>query len=188
MSNNLFTKISRRYYLKKYKGIWGFKEYLAQNDIQNPKLIEMYDEYFKRYGAWIGVKAQFAGIPCFPHEFYGVFISGGTIIGKNVVIFQHVTIGSNTISDSKNPGCPTIGNNVYIGAGAKIIGNITIGDNCRIGANAIVYEDMSPHSVALQASTRIIQKTNLDNRFFGGKNGKLVYYDDGDWIEVKNTE
>ncbi|MFC1785142.1 serine acetyltransferase [Candidatus Neomarinimicrobiota bacterium] len=183
--NKLLNKLTLHYYLKKYNGIWGFKNFLAQNNIQNIRLLEIFDAYFKRYGAWIGVKSQMAGLPCFPHEFYGIFISGGTIIGKNVVIFQHVTIGSNTLNDSKNTGCPTIGDNVYIGAGAKIIGKIVIGNNCRIGANAVVYQDMPANSVAVQAPTQIIQKSNLDNRFFGGMNGKLVYYDDGKWIEAK---
>lgn len=45
---------------------------------------------------------------------------------------------------------------------------------------------MPPHSVAVQQPTKIIQKNNLNNRFYGGMNGKLVYYKDGDWIEDNN--
>ena len=107
---------------------------------------------------------------------------GGTIMGN--ISTSNYSIGSNTLKDSRYNGCPTIGDNVYIGAGAKIIGKVVIGDNCRIGANAAVTKDMPPHSVATASSTNFIQKNNLDNRFFGGHNGKLVYYDDGDWIEV----
>ncbi len=101
---NKFTlPLSRYLCLKKYNGIWGLKEHLTKSDVPKAKLLETYNEYFSRYGSWIGVKSQFDGIPCFPHEFFGVFISGGTIIGKNVVIFQHVTIGSNTLMTAKMP-------------------------------------------------------------------------------------
>ena len=58
-----------------------------------------------------------------------------------------------------------IGEGCYIGAGAKIIGGITVGHHCRIGANAVVYEDMPPYSVAVCAPTRVLQKDGLDNTF-----------------------
>lgn len=52
--------------------------------------------------------------------YYGIFISQGAKIGENAVIFHQVTIGSNTLKDSKGYGAPQIGNSVYIGVGAKI--------------------------------------------------------------------
>jgi len=174
--------------LMKYGGIWGLKEHLAKTDIPNARLLAVYDAYFSGTGSWIGYDSKFLSIPCFPHGCYGVFISGGARIGRNAVIFQHVTIGSNTLNNSKNTGSPIIGDTVYIGAGAKIIGGITIGDNCRIGANAVVYEDMPSNSVAVQSSTRIIQKKNLDNRFFTQRGGKWVYFKDGIWVEDKFYE
>ncbi|MBN2297611.1 MAG: serine acetyltransferase [Deltaproteobacteria bacterium] len=167
----------------KHNGIWGLKRHLFQSDSPNPRLVEIYDAYFSRYGSWIGYDSRFAGEPCFPHGCYGVFISGGSKFGRNTVIFQQVTIGSNALNDSDKAGAPVIGDNVYIGAGAKIIGNVVIGDNCRIGANAVVYQDMPPHSVAVQAPTRIIRKSGLDNRFYSRRNGRLVYFRDGAWIE-----
>lgn len=145
-----------------------------------------YDKKLNSYGSWISVDASFGEIPLFPHDLFGVFISGGSVIGKNCVIFQHVTIGSNTIKGSKSFGAPVIGNSCYIGAGAKIIGNVKIGDNCRIGANCTVYEDMPDNSVAVAAPTRIILKDKLDNRFFTNKNGKWFYYDRGKW-KVENN-
>ena len=103
-----------------------------------------------------------------------------TEIGKNAVIYQQVTIGADRLMDSNNQGNPKIGDNVYIGAGAKIIGNVTIGNNCRIGANAVVYMDMPDNSVAVSSPTRIIQKENLDNRFIvANKDGSLRVYEDG---------
>lgn len=116
-------------------------------------------------------------IPFFLHGFTGVFISNGAKIGKNCIIFQQVTIGSNTIKGHPKFGSPTIGNNVYIGAGAKIIGNIKIGDNCRIGANAVVVTDIEPNTVAVPETRLIIKKNILDNKFYSKRNNKWGYYD-----------
>jgi serine O-acetyltransferase len=169
--------------LRKHGGIWGLKAYLAKTETPDRRLLAIYDDYFKKKGSWIGFNSRFDGLPCFPHGPLGIFISGGAKLGRNAVIFPQVTIGSNTLNNSDKSGSPTIGNNVYIGAGAKIIGNITIGDNCRIGANAVVYKDMPPHCVAVQSQTRVIQKVNLDNRYYSYRGGTWVYYNDGAWIE-----
>lgn len=174
--------------LRSHNGIWGLKRHLSQTDTPKARLLEIYDAYFSRYGSWIGYNSHFADVPCFPHGFYGVFISGGARLGRNTVIFHHVTIGSNTLNDSDNAGSPTIGNDVYIGAGARLIGKIVVGDNCRIGANAVVYEDMPPNSVAVQAPTRIIQRSHLDNRHYSQRDGRWVYFRDGDWIEDNDKE
>ena len=188
MIRTLFDKVIVQalspFYLWKHGGIWGLQKHLAQNDNPDARFLRIYSGFFHRYGSSIGYSAQLADIPYFPHNLYGIFISRYAKIGKNTVIFQHVTIGSNTLNASKKAGAPTIGDNVYIGAGAKIIGNVTVGDNCRIGANAVVYRDLPPHSVAVQASTRIIQKSNLDNRFYRKNGDKLVYYQNRKWIEV----
>lgn len=96
----------------------------------------------KSNAASIMPKAQFGSKPNLPHGVSGIFISSGSKIGRNAVIFQQVTIGSVTTLDSKSQGSPIIGDNCYIGAGAKIIGNIKIGNNVRIGANC-VYTKMS---------------------------------------------
>ncbi|MCI8917100.1 MAG: serine acetyltransferase [Oscillospiraceae bacterium] len=134
------------------------------------------------YGSYVGVDSKIAGRPYFPHGCVGVFISNDAVIGRDAVIFQQVTIGSNTLPDSKRPGSPVIGDGVYLGAGAKVIGGITVGDCCRVGANAVVVRDLPPHSVAVCAPTQVIQKAGLDNTFrvkIGGvdyvsRNGRLV--------------
>lgn len=74
----------------------------------------------------------------------GVVIGETTIIGDNVTIFQGVTLGGT--GKEKGKRHPTIGNNVFIGSGAKILGNIFIGDNSKIGANAVVLKDVLPNS------------------------------------------
>ncbi len=122
-------------------------------------------------GSFIGDGAKFEEWPVFPHGCVGVFISNGVTLGKKCVIFQQVTIGSNTLKDSKNFGAPSIGDNCYIGAGAKIIGAVKIGDNCRIGANAVVVKDVPANSVVVPGECRVIQKENLDNTFVAYKPG-----------------
>ncbi len=74
-----------------------------------------------------------------PH-LLGIVISGNAIIGKECTIMHQVTIGVDDIGE--NNKAPIIGNNVFIGAGAKIIGDITIGDNVIIGAGAIITKNV----------------------------------------------
>lgn len=106
-----------------------------------------------------------------PHGFSGIFIAANAKVGEGCTIFHQVTIGSNTFKDSKGFGAPTIGNNVYIGAGAKIIGNVTIGNNVRIGANAVVTTDIPDNSTVVMESPRVIvHETARDNTFVPWRN------------------
>lgn len=70
----------------------------------------------------------------------GVVIGETAIIGDNVLIYHGVTLGGVTTNSGKRH--PTIGNNVVIGCGAKILGNIIIGNNSKIGANSVVLKDV----------------------------------------------
>ena len=75
-------------------------------------------------------------------------------IGWNCNISSRVTLGIS--SRGKNKGVPQIGDNVYIGPGAVIIGNITIGDNVAIGANCVVTKDIPENAVVVGAPGKII--------------------------------
>lgn len=77
-------------------------------------------------------------------------------MGKNCQIYQQVTIGNNN-------GIPTIGNDVDICAGAKIIGPITIEDDVIIGANAVVTKDIPSHSMVVGVPRKIIKKRKSKN-------------------------
>lgn len=129
----------------------------------------LYNAYQRKFGASIGIMSEIASPPITPHGLNGIHISEQARIGKNCVIFQQVTIGSNTIPNHPRYGSPSIGDNVFIGAGAKIIGNINIGNNCRIGANCVVVSDMPANTTAVCASTRFISHSDMqiDNSFSG---------------------
>lgn len=71
----------------------------------------------------------------------GVVIGETAIIGNNVTMFHGVTLGG-TGNEKTKKRHPTIGNNVFIGSGAKVLGNINIGNNVKIGANAVVLKDV----------------------------------------------
>lgn len=86
-------------------------------------------------------------------HFGGIIISGDAVIGDDVVLRQGVTIG---LKRTGERGAPRIGNRVDIGAGAKILGDITIGDDAVIGANAVVVRDVPPGAVAVGIPARIV--------------------------------
>jgi len=148
-------------------GVWAVKS--RYNGASNWLACKIYGGLFRSYmsnrGSFIGLSAHIVSPPVFPHDIVGVFISGGACIGKDCTIFHQVTIGSNTLADSRGRGSPRIGNNVYIGAGAKIIGNVTVGDNVRIGANAVVVKDIPDNSVVVCQPTRVIRRPGIVNRF-----------------------
>lgn len=86
-------------------------------------------------------------------HFGGVVVSGDARIGDNCRIRTGVVIGLARVAD---PCAPVIGNNVDIGAGAKLIGRISIGDNVNIGANSVVTSDVPSDSTAVGVPARII--------------------------------
>jgi serine O-acetyltransferase len=150
--------------LARYGNLWGIREVIHAAPRAHPILGRVYRSHLAQKGSWIGPGARIDGRPTFPHDIFGVFISEHAVIGKNCVIFQQVTIGSETQPDSMLKGSPVIGDNVYIGAGAKIIGGITIGNNCRIGANATVTSNLPDNTLAVCAPLRKIRLKSLDNR------------------------
>lgn len=86
----------------------------------------------------------------------GVVIGETSVIGENVTLFQGVTLGGT--GKEKGKRHPTLGNNVVVGAGAKILGNIRLGDNVSVGANAVVLEDVPPNSTVVGVPGRIARR------------------------------
>ena len=86
----------------------------------------------------------------------GVVVGETSIIGDDVLLYQGVTLGGTGIEKGKRH--PTIGNNVVVGTGAKVLGNITIGDNSYIGANAVVIKDVPANSTVVGVPGRITKQ------------------------------
>lgn len=87
----------------------------------------------------------------------GVVIGQTSVIGDNCTIYQGVTIGG-TGKVHVGKRHPTIGNNVMIGSGAKVLGNIIIGDNVLIGANTVVVDNISNNTTICGVKGKIIRK------------------------------
>jgi serine O-acetyltransferase len=83
----------------------------------------------------------------------GVVIGETAEIGENVTLLQGVTLGGTSLKREKRH--PTLGNNVVVGAGAKIIGAFTIGDNSRIGAGSVVVREVPPNAVVVGVPGRV---------------------------------
>jgi serine O-acetyltransferase len=165
-------------------GTWALKERCRRSTsgIAGKFNEFLYIRSLQAKGSWISWDSHFDSIPCFPHGIYGIFISGGVRIGRDCVIFQQVTIGSNTLIDSRRFGAPVIGDKCYIGAGAKIIGRVRIGNNVRIGANAAVFQDIPDNCVVTLGEMRLSAKpSKLNNRFYHIYNDKWRYYENGQW-------
>lgn len=101
-------------------------------------------------GTFIGHGAVFKGIPNFPHGLYGIIVSQHAVIGENCTLFHQVTIGD---IDGK---APTLGDNVQVFPGAKLLGNIKIGNNVKIGANCVVVKDIPDNATVVCQESRVI--------------------------------
>ncbi len=89
----------------------------------------------------------------------GVIIGETTQIGDNCTLYQGVTLGGNGKEQGKRH--PTIGNNVMISAGAKVLGSFSIGDNCKIGAGSVVLKPVPPNSTVVGVPGRIVKRDQV---------------------------
>lgn len=147
----------RRYNHEKY---WKLRQRVVGNN-KYPKLLKyLWLIYIKRSDAYnnasmgthLGYGAVFETPPKLAHGLNGIIISHEAHIGKNVSICHQVTIGGG------KGGAPTIGDNCFIGPGAKITGGIRIGNNVRIGTNCVVVEDIPDNATVVMHKPRIIVK------------------------------
>ena len=77
----------------------------------------------------------------------GITVSSGAVIGSNCNLSQNITIGISGAGPKR--GAPTLGDNVYVAPGARLVGKITIGDNVKIGANAVIHKDVADDAIAV---------------------------------------
>jgi serine O-acetyltransferase len=92
----------------------------------------------------------------------GVVIGETSEIGDNVTLYHGVTLGGTTWRKGKRH--PTIGNNVVVGAGAKVLGPVKIGDNTRIGANSVVISEIPSNSVVVGIPGKVVFRVEGDKR------------------------
>ena len=135
----LYYKISHYFYKKKH---FFIARYISEKAKRNTG-IEIHP------GATIGKNL-------FIDHGTGVVIGETAIIGDNVTMFHGVTLGGT--GKQKGKRHPTIGNNVLIGCGAKILGNITIGNNAKIGANAVVLKDVPDNATVVGIPGKVTKK------------------------------
>lgn len=113
---------------------------------------------FFAFGIEIAVRCPIGPGLFFPHT-QGTVI-GAWSIGSNATIFQGVTLGAKEVDFTYTTfSRPSIGNNVTIGAGAKVLGGIQIHDSVRIGANSVVLSDVPEGSLAVGAPARTVNNT-----------------------------
>lgn len=86
----------------------------------------------------------------------GVVIGETAKIGNNVTLYSGVVLGGTSLKREKRH--PTLGNNIVVGTGAKILGPITIGDNVKVGANSVVVTDVPPNSVVVGVPGKIVSR------------------------------
>ncbi len=90
---------------------------------------------------------------------HGVVIGETAIVGDNVTLYQGVTLGGTGKESGKRH--PTIGNNVMISAGAKVLGSFEIGDNCKIGAGSVVLSPVPSNCTVVGIPGRIVKRNNI---------------------------
>lgn len=90
---------------------------------------------------------------------HGVIIGETTIIGDNVTLYQGVTLGGTGKEQGKRH--PTLGNNVMVSAGAKVLGSFTIGENSKIGAGSVVLNEVPPNSTVVGVPGRVVKRDNV---------------------------
>lgn len=90
---------------------------------------------------------------------HGVVIGETAIVGDNVTLYQGVTLGGTGKEHGKRH--PTVGNNVMISAGAKILGSFTIGENSKIGAGSVVLTEIPPNSTVVGVPGRVVKRDNV---------------------------
>ena len=108
--------------------------------------------------SWLAVRPRKMGAGFFIQHGFAANINGESI-GERCRVAQQVTIGY-----ADGPRLPRIGNNVYIGAGARVLGDVTVGDNVIIGANAVVTKDVPPNCTVVGVPAYIVRRDGVKVR------------------------
>jgi serine O-acetyltransferase len=109
---------------------------------------------FLLYNSYIPYTCEIGEGTTFGYKGMGVVVHTNAVIGKNCIIAQQVTVGGR----SKQKNVPRIGDNVYIGCGAKVLGDITIGDEVVIGAGAVVINSVESGCAVAGVPAKVIKR------------------------------
>lgn len=118
-----------------------------------PLVRTIYRHYQHKHGVWIPPVTQI-GSGLFLEHLSDIFINGRAVIGKNCNVANGVTVGQTNRGPRK--GYPVVGDNVFIGPGAKILGAVTVGNNVAIGANCVVVRDVPDNAVVASRPGEVI--------------------------------
>ncbi|QDO94186.1 serine acetyltransferase [Formosa sediminum] len=140
------------------QGLWAIFVYRISNSIYTSKLPVLIKRillvFCLIFQKWIeiitGISLPYSaniGERFYIGHFGGIIINAHAVIGANCNLSQGVTIGVSGVDQKR--GVPVIGNHVYIGAHAVVVGKITVGDGAVIGANSLVTKDVLPHTTVL---------------------------------------
>ena len=164
-----------------YPGLWAMLFYRLANTLYKKGL-----RFIPRFISGIALflttidihPAATIGRRVFIDHGTGVVIGETTVIGDDVIIYQQVTLGG--VSTSKGKRHPTLENNVVVGAGSKILGNITLGENSKVGANSVVVKDVPADCTAIGIPARVLKrgydKTPLSHNKIPDVNKEIFEY------------
>jgi len=142
-----------------YSGLHALMFYRISSSLKRLS-IPFLPRFVSQFGKWLtGIEIHPGakiGKGFFIDHGMGVVIGETSIIGENVTLFQGVTLGGT--GKEKGKRHPTIGNNVVVGAGAKVLGNIKVGNDVLIGANAVVNRDVPAESKGVGVPGRVAKK------------------------------
>lgn len=159
-----YNRVGKKYiaylfYPNQFSYVFWFRIYSAIANSKNPlRLLRPMVKFLHELnsvvvGVQIPLYAKIDGGLCIKH-YSGVVVNGYATLGRNVTLFQNVTIGRSFAG--KNKGVPKIGNNVIIFSGASIIGGVEIGDNVVIGTNSVVLTDIPSNSIVAGNPAKVI--------------------------------
>lgn len=145
-----------------YSGFKAVKAYRKANWFfrHNMKFIARYISQRARHKTGIEIHpGAKIGKGLFIDHGMGVVIGETAEIGDNCTIYQNVTLGGTGKDQGKRH--PTLGNNVMVGSGAKVLGPFKVGDNARIAANAVVLTEIPPNSTAVGVPARVVKLNGI---------------------------
>jgi len=142
-----------------YPGLWAMFFYRISHALYK-KGLRFLPRFISAIGQFLTVidihPAAQIGRRVFIDHGVGVVIGETVIIGDDVLIYQQVTLGG--VSTSKGKRHPTVEDHVVIGAGAKVLGNITLGSHAKIGANSVVVKDVPADCTAVGIPARVLRR------------------------------